>query len=142
MFASLALIKTFLSHWVGIVVVVIILAALGFGYFEHYENTKLEAQIASLNQDLGAQKTNTAQWTAAASECSSATAALATSEATATATASEAVAKANVKAQTYVAHGKAILARKPSSNDDYTASKDLMNQLIQDRQARLQGAQQ
>lgn len=141
MFSSLVLVKEFFSHWVGITVSAIVLAVLAYAGIEHYEVKHLSSQIVTLNQQLGAVKANDAQWQGAASDCSAGTAAIAASSAAVTEAASEAVATATVKASKLEAHGKAILARKPTSTDDYTASKQLMNDLIDNRQAQLKGAQ-
>jgi predicted lipid-binding transport protein (Tim44 family) len=143
MFASIALIKTFLTNAVGIIVVVIVLASISFGVFEHHETTVANKQIAALNQQLGSVKANDAQWQATADACSKATAAVVASEVQASAAASQAVATAEVKTQPYVNHAKTVLSQKPAPNDDYAASKQLMNGLIDFRQQQLsQGVRQ
>jgi len=138
MFSSLALIKAFFSHWFGILITVIIICLAGVIWYQHHENGQLTNNIATLNQKIGAIKANDAQWQGAASDCSVATAAVAASEASATQAASEAVAIADVKAKMYTDHAKKVLAQKPASSDDYTASKQLMDGLIDNRQSILQ----
>lgn len=141
MFSSIALIKEFLSHWVGIVVVVIVLGLVGVVVFEKYQNTALTSQIASLNQTIGSLKTGEQEWQSSAKNCSDGVAAVAASQVAVTEAASQAVATATVKAKVYENHAKQILAQKPTSNDDYTASKQLMDGLIDTRQAQLKGNQ-
>ena len=134
MFSSLALVQAFLKHPVGIIVTILVAVLIGFATFEHHENTALTAQIATLNQQLGAVNTNDAQWQATADACSKATAAVVASEAQATVNATSAVAAVQPTVQSKQTFAKQIMAQKPASSDDYTAAKALMGQLIDQRQ--------
>src|SRR5579859_1672397 len=123
MFASFTLIKAFLSHWVGMTIAAIVLALLAFAWYERHENTNLTAQIATLNQQLGAVNTNDAQWQATADACSKATAAVVASEAQATIAAASAVSAVQPTVHSKQAFARQILTQKPASTDDYTAAK-------------------
>jgi hypothetical protein len=137
---TLTFLKAFFSHWLGISFAVIVLILGGVAGFEHYENTHLTANIATLNQQLGAIKANDAQWQGAASDCSAGAAAVAASGAEVTAAAVQAVSEATVQTAPKVTFAKKILAQKYTGTDDYANAKTLMNQLIDQRQAELKGA--
>lgn len=133
MFASLSLVGAFFKHPFGIfiTIVVFLLGLLGFVEYMHIKD--LNSTIATQNQALGQAKAISAQFQDAASACSTGTAALAASETAATVSAASAVAVASVKAKTYENHATAVLARKATGTDDYANSKQLMNELIDNR---------
>lgn len=133
MFASFALIKAFFSHWVGLLISVIILCLLVFGVAEYFHIKDLNQTIATQQTALGQVKAISAQFEDAASACSAGTAAIAASETAATAAAASAVAVAEVKAKTYEDHATTVLKQKPAGTDDYANSKQLMDELIDHR---------
>jgi hypothetical protein len=138
---TLAIIKGFFSHWVGISFLVILLAVGGYAAIERHEVNSLSKTITTQDQTIGSLKANIAQWTGAASDCSASVANAAAASSEASANSVEAVSEAAVATAPKKTFAKKILDQKPTSSDDYTASNTLMGQLIDQRQSELAGAQ-
>lgn len=139
MFASFELIKAFFKHPIGILISLVVVVLLTFGFAEHLMLKSDDTKIVAQATQIGSLQAEAAQFQGAASECSAGTQALQTADATATASAAVAVSEAGVKAMMYTNHATQILSQKPASSDDYTASKQLMDQLIDNRQAQIKG---
>lgn len=139
---TLTFIKAFFSHWLGISFLVIILALGGYAAVERSSLKTAETTITTQATKIGSLQAEAAQFQQAASDCSAGTAAVQTADVAASASAAIAVSEADIKAKVFTNNAKKIRAQKPASSDDYTASKLLMDQLIDSRQAQLKGATQ
>lgn len=139
---TIAAIKAFFKGGINIFFVSLIVALLTIIGVSYMSNKAKDKEIASLNTKLGAVQTSAVEFQTAANDCTAGVTAVQASEAAATQAASDALAKVQIKADQYDKHASKILSTKPTGSDDYTNSKALMDQLVTDRQAQINGAQQ